>query len=152
MPALIAHLWAQHVAVAVSPRHIVSQSDMRATKTASSAASFQRKDAARSLFLGLKRNDVPVFESVIVVTDRTILDSQLHNTIKNFLQVGATVGHAEGSGDLRRFIQAGRKLLFRPSRSFPGFSKTLGACIAARRSRSLSTKRIPARAGRPPPR
>src|SRR6202008_4469806 len=54
--------------------------------------------------VGLKRNDTPVFESVVVVTDRKILDDQLNNAIKNFLQVGATVGHAEHSGDLRGFI------------------------------------------------
>lgn len=41
-----------------------------------------------------------VFDSVIVVTDRRILDQQIRDTIKQFAQVGATVGHAEHSGDL----------------------------------------------------
>jgi type I restriction enzyme R subunit len=45
-----------------------------------------------------------VFDSVIVVTDRRILDQQIRDTIKQFAQVGVTVGHAEHSGDLRRFI------------------------------------------------
>ena len=36
-----------------------------------------------------------VFDSVIVVTDRRILDQQIRDTIKQFAQVGATVGHAE---------------------------------------------------------
>ncbi len=77
--------------------------------------------------VGLKRNDVPVFESVIVVTDRTILDSQLHNTIKNFLQVGATVGHAEHSGDLRRFIEGGKKIIVSTVQKFPYILEEIGS-------------------------
>jgi type I restriction enzyme, R subunit len=69
--------------------------------------------------VGLKRKDQPVFESVIVVTDRRILDSQLHSTIKNFLQVGATVGHADHSGDLRKFIESGKKIIISTLQKFP---------------------------------
>src|SRR5690606_41276200 len=54
--------------------------------------------------IGLKRDDATVFDSIIVVTDRKILDQQIRDTIKQFAQVGATVGHAEHSGDLRKFI------------------------------------------------
>ena len=53
--------------------------------------------------------DAKVFDSVIVITDRRILDDQIQKTIKQFMQVGATVGHAEHSGDLRRFIEQGKK-------------------------------------------
>ena len=69
--------------------------------------------------VGLKHNDAPVFESVIVVTDRRILDSQLHSTIKNFLQVGATVGHADHSGDLPRYIESDKKIIVSTVRKFP---------------------------------
>src|SRR5262249_1329606 len=69
--------------------------------------------------VGLKRKDQPVFESVIVVTDRRILDDQLHNTIKNFMQVGATVGHADHSGDLRKFIASGKKIIVSTVQKFP---------------------------------
>jgi type I restriction enzyme R subunit len=48
------------------------------------------------------RTDKEVFDSIIVITDRRILDEQIRDTIKQFAQVGATVGHAEHSGDLRR--------------------------------------------------
>ena len=51
------------------------------------------------------RTTQPVFDSIIVVTDRRILDQQIRDTIKQFAQVGATVGHAEHSGDLRKFIE-----------------------------------------------
>ena len=77
--------------------------------------------------VGLKRNDGHVFESVIVVTDRKILDSQLHNTIKNFLQVGATVGHADHSGDLRRFIESGKKIIVSTVQKFPFILDEIGS-------------------------
>ena len=48
---------------------------------------------------------------MIVVTDRRLLDDQIQSTIKQFMQVGATVGHAEHSGDLRRFIEQGKKII-----------------------------------------
>jgi type I restriction enzyme, R subunit len=58
--------------------------------------------------VGLERQHKPVFESIIVVTDRRLLDDQLNKTIKNFLQVGSTVGHADHSGDLQSFIEGGK--------------------------------------------
>ena len=60
-----------------------------------------------------------VFDSVIVVTDRRLLDDQIQTTIKQFMQVGATVGHAERSGDLRRFIEQGRKIIISTVQKFP---------------------------------
>jgi len=56
---------------------------------------------------------------VIVVTDRRILDDQLQKTIRQFMQVGATVGHARQSGDLRRFIQEGKKIIVSTVQKFP---------------------------------
>ena len=69
--------------------------------------------------IGLKRDGREVFDSVIVVTDRSILDSQIHATIKQFMQVGATVGHAERSGDLRKFIEQGKKIIISTVQKFP---------------------------------
>ena len=45
--------------------------------------------------IGLTRNDAPVFDSIIVVTDRRILDRQIRDTIRQYAQVSATVGHAD---------------------------------------------------------
>ncbi len=67
-----------------------------------------------------------VFDSVIVVTDRRILDQQIHNTIKQFMQVGATVGHAEHSGDLRRFIDDGKKIIISTVQKFPFILDEIG--------------------------
>jgi type I restriction enzyme, R subunit len=69
--------------------------------------------------IGLKRDDKEVFNSVIVVTDRRILDDQIQQTIKQFMQVGATVGHAERSGDLRTFIEQGKKIIVSTVQKFP---------------------------------
>ncbi len=69
--------------------------------------------------IGSKRNDKEVFDSVIVVTDRRLLDDQIQTTIKQFMQVGATVGHAERSGDLRKFIGEGKKIIVSTVQKFP---------------------------------
>ena len=69
--------------------------------------------------IDLKHEDKEVFDSVIVVTDRRLLDDQIKTTIKQFMQVGATVGHAERSGDLRRFIEEGKKIIVSTVQKFP---------------------------------
>jgi type I restriction enzyme R subunit len=69
--------------------------------------------------IGLKRDEKEVFDSVIVVTDRRLLDDQIQATIKQFMQVGATVGHAERSGDLRKFIEEGKKIIVSTVQKFP---------------------------------
>jgi type I restriction enzyme R subunit len=74
-----------------------------------------------------------VFDSVIVVTDRRILDQQIRDTIKQFAQVGATVGHAEHSGDLRRFIADGKKIIITTVQKFPFILDDIGTQHKERR-------------------
>jgi type I restriction enzyme R subunit len=69
--------------------------------------------------VSLRRGGQSIFDSVIVVTDRRILDSQLKRDIAHFMQVGATVGHADRSGDLRKFIEAGKKIIISTVQKFP---------------------------------
>jgi type I restriction enzyme R subunit len=69
--------------------------------------------------IALKKNEKEIFDSVIVVTDRRILDDQIQRTVKQFMQVGATVGHAEHSGDLRKFIEEGKKIIISTVQKFP---------------------------------
>ena len=78
-------------------------------------------------------DDQPVFDSVIVVTDRRILDKQIRDTIKQFAQVKATVGHAEHSGDLRQFIAAGKKIIITTVQKFPHVLDEIGSEHAGRR-------------------
>ncbi|TIP82944.1 MAG: type I restriction endonuclease subunit R, partial [Mesorhizobium sp.] len=75
----------------------------------------------------LANNAGQVFDSVIVVTDRRILDQQIRDTIKQFAQVGATVGHAEHSGDLRRFITDGKKIIITTVQKFPFILDDIGS-------------------------
>ncbi|HEY5064200.1 MAG TPA: type I restriction endonuclease subunit R [Xanthobacteraceae bacterium] len=83
--------------------------------------------------IGLKTSDAVAFDSIIVVTDRTILDDQINDTIKQFAQVGATVGHAEHSGDLRKFIESGKKIIITTVQKFPFILDDIGSAHKDRR-------------------
>jgi type I restriction enzyme R subunit len=76
--------------------------------------------------IGLHRDDSSVFDSIVVVTDRRILDKQIRDTIKQFAQVGATVGHAEHSGDLRKFLESGKKIIITTVQKFPFILDEIG--------------------------
>ncbi len=83
--------------------------------------------------IGLKKDGRSVFDSIIVVTDRRILDRQIRDTIKQFTQVRATVGHAEHSGDLRRFIESGKKIIITTLQKFPFILDEIGSEHRGRR-------------------
>ena len=76
--------------------------------------------------IGLTGDDGPVFDSIIVVTDRRILDTQIRDTIRRYAQVRATVGHAENSGDLRRFLKDGKKIVISTVQKFPFILDEIG--------------------------
>ena len=76
--------------------------------------------------IGLEKDAAPVFDSIVVVTDRIILDQQIHATIRQYAQVGATVGHADRSGDLRRFIEGGKKIVITTIQKFPFILDEIG--------------------------
>jgi len=83
--------------------------------------------------IGLKKDDEAVFDSIIVITDRKILDQQIKDTIKQFAQVGATVGHADHSGDLRTFIAEGKKIIISTVQKFPFILDEIGSEHRGRR-------------------
>ena len=74
----------------------------------------------------LEKDDKPVFDSIIVVTDRRILDKQIRDTIRQYAQVGSTVGHAQQSGDLRRFIEQGKKIIISTVQKFRFVREDIG--------------------------
>ena len=76
--------------------------------------------------IGLEKDSAPVFDSIIVVTDRLILDRQIRDTIKQYSQVSATVGAADRSGDLRRFIESGKKIIISTIQKFPFILEEIG--------------------------
>ncbi|MAT54893.1 MAG: DEAD/DEAH box helicase [Saprospirales bacterium] len=76
--------------------------------------------------VGLAKDSRPVFDSIIVVTDRRILDQQIKETVRQFAQVRATLGHAEHSGDLRRFLESGKKIIVTTLQKFPFILDEIG--------------------------
>lgn len=52
-----------------------------------------------------------IYDTVIVVTDRINLDKQIKNTIKGFTQVSSTVGWAKSSGELKKLLNEGKKII-----------------------------------------
>lgn len=69
--------------------------------------------------IGLEKNGHPMVDSVLVVTDRRILDKQIRDNIKQFMQVANTVAWAEHSGDLRKAIQGGKRIIITTVEKFP---------------------------------
>lgn len=76
--------------------------------------------------LQLTSGSDPLFHTVIVVTDRRVLDKQIRDTIKQFAQVSAVVGAAEHSGDLRRFIEDGKRIVVSTVQKFPMILNEIG--------------------------
>ena len=85
--------------------------------------------------VGLRKDDERIFDQVIVVTDRVLLDRQIRDTIKQFAQVGATVGHAAKSKDLRRLLDGGKPIVISTVQKFPYI---LDAIHAGGRSRRFA--------------
>ena len=77
--------------------------------------------------IGLEAEGEPVFDSVVVVTDRRVLDRQITQTIRQFAQVRATVGHAERSGDLKTFLAEGKKIIISTVQKFPFILDDIGS-------------------------
>ena len=80
---------------------------------------------ARQL-IGVEHEGDNAFDSIIVITDRRVLDRQIDGTIRQFTQVASTVGHAERSGDLRRFIEQGKKIIISNVQKFPFILEDIG--------------------------
>ncbi len=68
------------------------------------------------------KDNKPIFSSVIVITDRTVLDAQLQATISSFDHtVGAveTIGEGKNSKDLRDAINNGIRIIVTTLQKFP---------------------------------
>ena len=73
---------------------------------------------ARQL-IDLQQDGENIFDSTIIVTDRVVLDNQISETVRQFTQVGSTVGHAESSADLRQLITEGKRIIITTVQKFP---------------------------------
>lgn len=83
--------------------------------------------------IGVEKDAAPVFETIVVVTDRRILDQQITENIRQFAQVASTVGHADRSGDLRRYIEDGKKIIITTVQKFPFILDEIGSDHRGRR-------------------
>ena len=79
---------------------------------------------ARQL-IGLQQDGENIFDSTIIVTDRVVLDNQISETVRQFTQVGSTVGHAESSAGLRQLITEGKKIIITTVQKFPFIAKAM---------------------------
>ena len=76
--------------------------------------------------IDLQRDDATLFDSVIVVTDRKILDRQIRDTIRQFAQVGSIVGHAQSAAHLRTLLQQGKRIIISTVQKFPFILDAIG--------------------------
>ena len=79
---------------------------------------------ARQL-IGLQQDGENIFDSTIIVTDRVVLDNQISETVRQFTQVGSTVGHAESSAGLRQLITEGKRIIITTVQKFPFIAKAM---------------------------
>ena len=61
----------------------------------------------------------PLFDSVIVVTDRRLLDKQLRENIKEFSEVKNIVAPAYSSAELKASLESGKKIIITTIQKFP---------------------------------
>ena len=66
-----------------------------------------------------KNLNSPIFDSVIVVTDRRLLDRQIRDNIHNFTEVKNIVAHAETANELRKHIESGKRIIITTIQKFP---------------------------------
>jgi type I restriction enzyme R subunit len=77
--------------------------------------------------VGLRREGADAFDTVVVVTDRRNLDDQIRETIKGFTQVSQIVAPVtNGSDELRRFLEEGRKIVITTIQKFPFVVNSIG--------------------------
>jgi type I restriction enzyme R subunit len=68
---------------------------------------------------GARGLDQPLFDSVIVVTDRRLLDKQLRDNIRDFSEVKNIVAPALRASDLKSALENGKKIIITTIQKFP---------------------------------
>lgn len=82
--------------------------------------------------IGLRNCGADVFDSVIVITDRRILDQQIRETIKGFAQVSTIIGAVkENDGtsktqQLSKYLKEGKKIIISTVQTFPFVLDAIG--------------------------
>jgi type I restriction enzyme R subunit len=68
---------------------------------------------------GAKSLDQPLFDSVIVVTDRRLLDKQLRENIREFSEVKNIIAPAFKSSELKSALEQGKRIIITTIQKFP---------------------------------
>lgn len=68
---------------------------------------------------GSKGTNNPLFDSVIVVTDRRLLDKQLRENIREFSEVKNIIAAAYSSKDLKDALESGKRIIITTIQKFP---------------------------------
>lgn len=89
--------------------------------------------------IGLRGEGKDIFDSIIIITDRRVLDQQIRETIKGFAQVASVIG-AVREGDntskteqLKKFLRDGKKIIISTVQTFPFVLDSVGGEHRGRR-------------------
>jgi len=75
----------------------------------------------------LTQGDKALFDTVLIVTDRRALDSQLSKTVKAMGQSGWAMSHADASADLGMLIRKGQRIITTTVQKFPFVADKIGS-------------------------
>lgn len=82
--------------------------------------------------IGLRKDGADLFDSIIVITDRRLLDKQIRETIRGFAQVSTIIGAVkDGDGvsktqQLSKFLTDGKKIIISTVQTFPFVLDSIG--------------------------
>jgi type I restriction enzyme, R subunit len=74
----------------------------------------------------------PLFDTVVVITDRRALDTAIARTIKGFDHVSSIFGHSDSADKLRGYLSQGKKIIVTTVQKFPWVLDELGGMATKR--------------------
>ena len=96
-------------------------------------------------------SDQRVFDSIIVITDRRVLDRQLQRTVRQFEQTLGVVENIDTtSRQLKQALEDGKTIIVTTLQKFPVIADQIGDAARASASPSSSTRRTPRSPARAP--
>jgi type I restriction enzyme R subunit len=105
----------------VGQRYLIQHSAGSGKSNSITWAAYQLIDTypEREGLPGAKAADRPLFDSVIVVTDRRLLDKQIRDNIKEFSVVKNIVAPAHSARELRDNLEQGKRIIITTIQKFP---------------------------------
>lgn len=77
--------------------------------------------------MGLLDGTTPILDTVIVVTDRVNLDTQIRDNINSFKRLSNLVDWADSSQTLKDALQDGKKIIITIVHKFPYILEAIGS-------------------------